>query len=65
MTQMSGLGYSVDMAVFTELIHKGKAPGFMFDDEEFGLGNTPFEICIGNTRCNCMVSSVGPNQEAI
>lgn len=62
---MSALGYSVDMAVFTELIHKGKEPGFMFDDEEFGLGNTQLEICIGNTRCNRMVNSLGPNQETV
>lgn len=53
MTQISGVSYSIDIAVFTELINKGKEPGFTFDYEEFGLGSSQFEVCIENTRCNC------------
>lgn len=65
MTEISGLSYSIDIAVFTELINKRKEPGFMFDYEEFGLGNTQFEVRIENTRCYCKVNILGPNQETI
>lgn len=65
MTHISGLGYSIDIAVFTELINKGKEPGFMFNYEEFGLGSTQFEVCIENTRCNYKVNILGLNQETI